>query len=83
METVRISIKILLNVDTIAGAVCMDHVHFSVAIPPKLSISNFMGYLKGKSMLMIYDRHPELQRKWDKAFLVFLWSGSPTFPEGG
>ena len=34
------------NVDIIAGAVCADHVHLSVAIPPKLSISNFMGYLK-------------------------------------
>ncbi len=40
----------------------------SVAIPPKFSISNFMGYLKGKSTLMIYDRHPELQSKWDKSF---------------
>lgn len=37
-------------------------------LPPKLSISDFMGYLKGKSTLMIYDRHPELQSKWDKAF---------------
>jgi len=45
---------------------CKDHVHLSVAIPPKESISDFMGYLKGKSTLMIYDRHPELQSKWDK-----------------
>ena len=56
------------DVEIIAGAVCIDHIHLSVAIPPKLSISNFMGYLKGKSTLMIYDRHPELQSKWDKAF---------------
>ena len=56
------------NVEIIAGAVCIDHVHLSVAIPPKLGISNFMGYLKGKSTLMIYDRHPALQSKWDKAF---------------
>ena len=56
------------DVEIIAGAVCIDHVHLSVAIPPKISISNFMGYLKGKSTLMIYDRHPELQSKWDKAF---------------
>ena len=56
------------DVEIIAGAVCIDHVHLSVAIPLKLSISNFMGYLKGKSTLMIYDRHPELQSKWDKAF---------------
>ena len=56
------------NVEIIAGAVCVDHVHLSVAIPPKLSVSDFMGYLKGKSTLMLYDRHPELQSKWDKAF---------------
>ena len=56
------------NVDIIDGAVCEDHIHLSVAIPPKYSISNFMGYLKGKSTLMIYDRHPQLQSKWDKAF---------------
>lgn len=56
------------NVEIIAGAVREDHVHLSVAIPPKLSVSNFMGYLKGKSTLMIYDRHPEMQSKWDKAF---------------
>lgn len=59
------------NVDIIAGAVCVDHVHLSVAIPLKLSVASFMGYLKGKSTLMIYDRHPELQSKWDKAF----WAG--------
>jgi len=56
------------KVDIIAGAVCKGHVHLSVVIPPKESISDFMGYLKGKSTLMIYDRHPELQSKWDKAF---------------
>ena len=56
------------DVEIIAGAVCEDHVHLSVTIPPKISISSFMGYLKGKSTLMIYDRHPELQSKWNKAF---------------
>ena len=56
------------QVDIIAGAVCIDHVHLSVAIPTKLSVSQFMGYLKGKSTLMIYDRHSELQSKWNKAF---------------
>ena len=56
------------GVEIIDGAVCLDHVHLSVSIPPKLSISEFMGYLKGKSTLMIYDRHPHLQSKWNKAF---------------
>ena len=56
------------EVEIIDGAVYSDHVHLSVAIPPKDSISKFMGYLKGKSTLMLYDRPPELQSKWDKAF---------------
>ena len=56
------------DVEIIDGAVCVDHVHLSVAVPPKYSISTFMGYLKGKSTLMIYDRHLELQSKWDKSF---------------
>ena len=56
------------EVQIIDGAVCVEHIHLSVAIPPKLSISSFMGYLKGKSTLMIYDRHPEMQSKWDKIF---------------
>lgn len=70
-QDVREIIKTLCkykNIEIISGAVCSDHVHLSVSIPPKISISNFMGYLKGKSTLMIYDRHPDLQSKWDKAF---------------
>lgn len=66
------------SVEIIAGAVCVDHVHLSVAIPPKISVSDFMGYLKGKSTLMIYDRHPELQSKWKKHFgqEVIMWKQS-------
>ena len=52
------------NVEIIAGAVCIDHIHLSVAIPPKLSISEFMGYLKGKSALMIFDKHANLKYKF-------------------
>ena len=51
------------GVEIISDAVCVDHVHLSVSMPPKLSISNFMGYLKGKSTLMIYDRYLNLQSK--------------------
>ena len=56
------------GVEIIEGAVCIDHVHLCVCIPPKLSVSNFMGYLKGKSALMIFDKRPSLQSKWNKAF---------------
>ena len=70
-KDVREIIKILCeykNVEIVEGAVCADHVHICVCIPPKLSVSSFMGYLKGKSTLMIYDRNPKLQNKWNKAF---------------
>ena len=50
--------------DIIAGAVCKGHVHLSVVIPPKESISDFMGYLKGKSALMMFDKHANLKYKF-------------------
>lgn len=56
------------KVEIIEGAVCSDHVHLCVSIPPKLSISEFVGYLKGKSALMIYDKHPEMGSKWNRSF---------------
>ena len=56
------------KVDIVSGAVCSDHIHLCLSIPPKLSVSEFMGYLKGKSALMIYDRHPELGNKWGRSF---------------
>ena len=56
------------KVEILSGAVCIDHVHMCLAIPPKQSISEFMGYLKGKSALMIFDRHPELGEKWNREF---------------
>lgn len=52
------------QVELIDGRVCRDHIHMYVAIAPKLSVSEFMSYLKGKSALMIFDRHPEYHAKW-------------------
>ena len=43
---------------------CKDHVHMLVSIPPKYSVAQFMGYLKGKSSLMIFDRHANLKYKY-------------------
>lgn len=57
------------QVELIDGRVCKDHIHMYVAIPPKLSVSEFMSYLKGKSALMVFDRHPEYRTKWgDRSF---------------
>ena len=52
------------SVKLIEGTACVDHIHMYVAIPPKLSVSEFMAYLKGKSALMFFDRHPEVSPKW-------------------
>ena len=56
------------KVEIVGGAVCRDHVHLCVSIPPKLCVADFMGYLKGKSALMIFDRHPDMGTKWDRSF---------------
>ena len=56
------------KVEIVEGAICRDHIHLSVNIPPKLAVWQFMGYLKGKSALMVYDKHPEQRSKWDKSF---------------
>lgn len=52
------------KVGIIEAEVCPDHVHMLVEIPPKISVSSFMGYLKGKSSLMIYEKYPELKYKY-------------------
>ena len=52
------------GVEIIEGKLMVDHVHMLVSIPPKISVSSFMGYLKGKSALMIFDRHANLKYKY-------------------
>ena len=52
------------GVEIIEGHLMPDHIHMLVGIPPKYSISQFMGYLKGKSALMIYDKHANLKYKY-------------------
>ena len=52
------------EVEIIEGHACIDHIHMLVKIPPKLSVSQFMGYLKGKSALMIFENHANLKYKY-------------------
>lgn len=52
------------GVEIIEGHLMSDHVLMLVMIPPKLSVSSFMGYLKGKLVLMIFDRHANLKYKY-------------------
>ena len=50
--------------EIIEAEACIDHIHMLVSIPPHISIAQFMGYLKGKSTLMIFDRHANLKYKY-------------------
>ena len=52
------------KVEIIEAECCPDHIHMLVAIPPYMSVAAFMGYLKSKSSLMIFDRHANLKYKY-------------------
>ena len=52
------------GVEIIEARACPDHIHMLISIPPKYSVSQIMGYLKGKSSLMIFDRHANLKYKY-------------------
>lgn len=52
------------GVEIIEGHMMPDYVHMLVAIPPRISVSSFMGYLKGKSALMMFERHANLKYKF-------------------
>ena len=64
------------GVKIIEGELMVDHVHMLVLIPPKISVSSFMGYLKGKSALMVFDKHANLKYKlrnrhfWSEGYYV-------------
>ena len=64
------------GVEIIEGHLMSDHVHMLVSIHPKISVSTFMGYLKGKSALMLFDRHANLKYKfgnrhfWSEGYYV-------------
>ena len=52
------------EVEIIEAEACPDHIHMLISIPPKYSVSQIMGFLKGKSSLMIFDRHANLKYKY-------------------
>ena len=66
-ESIRDILRTLCKykgVEIIEGHLMSDHVHILVSVPPKMSVSSFMGYLKGKSALMIFDKHANLKYKY-------------------
>lgn len=52
------------GIEIVEAELCRDHVHMLIKIPPKFSVSQIMGYLKGKSSLIIFDRHANLKYKY-------------------
>ena len=70
------------GVEIIEGHMMPDHVHLLLSIPPKISVSSFMGYLKGKRALMMFDKHANLKYKfgnrhfWSKGYYVSEYSWS-------
>ena len=56
------------EVTIIKAATLPDHVHMYVSIPPKVSVSKVIGRIKGKSARMIFDRHPENRKKYNRHF---------------
>ena len=63
-EDIRDIIRTLCQwkgVEIIEGEICLDHIHLLLSIPPKMSVSSFMGYLKGKSSLMIFQKYGNMK----------------------
>jgi putative transposase len=70
-KEIKVDIGIILRelcrrkeIEIIEAELCPDHIHMLISVPPKYSISSIMGYLKGKSSLMIFDRHSNLKYKY-------------------
>lgn len=66
----------LKGAEIIEGHMMTDHVHLLLSIPPRIAVSDFMGYLKGKSALMMFDKHANLKYKfgnrhfWSEGYYV-------------
>ena len=58
--------------EIIEAEACPNYIHMLVSIPPYISIAQFMGFLKGKSSLMIFDRHANLKYKYGSRNFKFL-----------
>ena len=76
IEILRTLINRKPDVELIEGEACPDHIHMLLEIPPKYAVADFMGYLKSRSTLMIFDRHANLKYKygsrhfWAKGYFV-------------
>lgn len=76
-------IRKLCEYKGVEAEACKDHIHMLISMPPKYSVSQFMGYLKGKSSLMIFEKYANLKYKygnrhfWCRGNYVILKSSKP------
>ena len=76
-------IRKLCEYKGVEAEACKDHIHMLISMPPKYSVSQFMGYLKGKSSLMIFEKYANLKYKygnrhfWCRGNYVILKSSNP------
>ncbi len=68
MATILVKLCKMEGVKLLEGSVGVDHVHMYISIPPKYSVSKVVSKLKGKSALMIFDRHPEHRDRYGRHF---------------
>ena len=72
------------EVEILEAEACPDHIHMHIKIPPKVSVSGFMGYLKGKTTLILFERHTNLKYKygnrtfWCRGYYVSTVGNNPT-----
>lgn len=74
-EEIR-KLRVWMRIEIIEGHVCADHIHICVSIPPKYSISEIVGTLKGKTAIRMFNRFPELRKRywgshfWSRGYFV-------------
>lgn len=56
------------NIEIVEGAICADHVHLCLSIPPSEKVCDVVAYIKRKSALMLHDKYPEMANGWSKSF---------------
>ena len=67
------------GIEIIEAEACKDHIHMLISIPPKYSVAQIMGYLKGKSSLMIFEKHANLKEPLNKSSAALSGSFAPTY----
>ena len=69
-EILRMLVDHMDGVEIVEGTACVDHIHICLRIAPKHSVSHVVGRLKGKSAIVLHERHPEWRKLWARGYYV-------------